>query len=103
MTPPATIRPGWLHRHRSRLSLLTVALLSALLAGWTTWEHAGRQGADFGYAVRAAAWLVQGDDPYERMDPNAEIGYGGPLLYPLPAAVLYDAWHVLGVAGPARR
>ena len=26
-----------------------------------------------------------------------------PVVLPLPAAVLYDAWHVLGVAGPARR
>jgi len=26
-----------------------------------------------------------------------------PVILPLPAAVLYDAWHVLGVAGPARR
>jgi glycosyltransferase involved in cell wall biosynthesis len=26
-----------------------------------------------------------------------------PVILPLPTAVLYDAWHVLGVAGPARR
>jgi glycosyltransferase involved in cell wall biosynthesis len=26
-----------------------------------------------------------------------------PVILPLPAALLYDAWHVLGVAGPARR
>ena len=26
-----------------------------------------------------------------------------PVILPLPAAVLYDAWHVLGVAGPVRR
>jgi glycosyltransferase involved in cell wall biosynthesis len=26
-----------------------------------------------------------------------------PVVLPLPAALLYDAWHVLGVAGPARR
>jgi glycosyltransferase involved in cell wall biosynthesis len=26
-----------------------------------------------------------------------------PVVLPLPAAVLYDAWHLLGVAGPARR
>ncbi len=26
-----------------------------------------------------------------------------PVILPLPAAVLYDAWHVLGVAGPSRR
>jgi glycosyltransferase involved in cell wall biosynthesis len=26
-----------------------------------------------------------------------------PVVLPLPAAALYDAWHVLGVAGPARR
>ncbi len=25
------------------------------------------------------------------------------MILPLPAAVLYDAWHVLGVAGPVRR
>jgi glycosyltransferase involved in cell wall biosynthesis len=26
-----------------------------------------------------------------------------PVILPLPAALLYDAWHVLGVAGPVRR
>jgi glycosyltransferase involved in cell wall biosynthesis len=26
-----------------------------------------------------------------------------PVILPLPAAVLYDAWHLLGVAGPTRR
>ncbi len=26
-----------------------------------------------------------------------------PVVLPLPAAVLYDAWHVLGLAGPVRR
>ena len=26
-----------------------------------------------------------------------------PVILPLPAAALYDAWHLLGVAGPARR
>lgn len=26
-----------------------------------------------------------------------------PVILPLPAAVLYDAWHVLGIAGPLRR
>jgi glycosyltransferase involved in cell wall biosynthesis len=26
-----------------------------------------------------------------------------PIVLPLPAALLYDAWHVLGTAGPARR
>ena len=26
-----------------------------------------------------------------------------PVILPLPAALLYDAWHVLGTAGPARR
>jgi glycosyltransferase involved in cell wall biosynthesis len=26
-----------------------------------------------------------------------------PVILPLPAAVLYDAWHLLGIAGPARR
>src|SRR5947209_8383432 len=26
-----------------------------------------------------------------------------PVILPLPAAVLYDAWHVLGLAGPVRR
>jgi glycosyltransferase involved in cell wall biosynthesis len=26
-----------------------------------------------------------------------------PVVLPLPTALLYDAWHVLGVAGPARR
>jgi glycosyltransferase involved in cell wall biosynthesis len=26
-----------------------------------------------------------------------------PVVMPLPAALLYDAWHVLGVAGPVRR
>jgi glycosyltransferase involved in cell wall biosynthesis len=26
-----------------------------------------------------------------------------PVILPLPAAVLYDAWHLLGVAGPVRR
>jgi glycosyltransferase involved in cell wall biosynthesis len=26
-----------------------------------------------------------------------------PVVLPLPAAVLYDTWHVLGAAGPARR
>jgi glycosyltransferase involved in cell wall biosynthesis len=26
-----------------------------------------------------------------------------PVMLPLPAAALYDAWHLLGVAGPARR
>lgn len=26
-----------------------------------------------------------------------------PVVLPLPTAVLYDAWHLLGVAGPARR
>jgi glycosyltransferase involved in cell wall biosynthesis len=26
-----------------------------------------------------------------------------PVILPLPAAVLYDAWHLLGLAGPARR
>jgi glycosyltransferase involved in cell wall biosynthesis len=26
-----------------------------------------------------------------------------PVILPLPSALLYDAWHVLGVAGPARR
>ena len=26
-----------------------------------------------------------------------------PVILPLPAAVLYDAWHVLGIAGPVRR
>jgi glycosyltransferase involved in cell wall biosynthesis len=34
-------------------------------------------------------------------------GYGldglEPVILPLPAAVLYDAWHVLGLAGPVRR
>ena len=26
-----------------------------------------------------------------------------PVILPLPAALLYDAWHMLGMAGPARR
>jgi glycosyltransferase involved in cell wall biosynthesis len=26
-----------------------------------------------------------------------------PVVLPLPAALLYDAWHVLGIAGPGRR
>jgi glycosyltransferase involved in cell wall biosynthesis len=32
-----------------------------------------------------------------------ELAGVDPVILPLPAALLYDAWHVLGVAGPVRR
>jgi alpha-1,3-rhamnosyl/mannosyltransferase len=45
---------------------------------------------------------------HSRVDVEAalhEQGLGGlePVVLTLPAALLYDAWHVLGLAGPARR
>jgi glycosyltransferase involved in cell wall biosynthesis len=32
-----------------------------------------------------------------------DLGDVDPVVLPLPAAALYDAWHVLGAAGPVRR
>src|SRR5439155_20143128 len=32
-----------------------------------------------------------------------ELDGAEPVVLPLPAALLYDAWHVLGIAGPVRR
>jgi len=39
----------------------------------------------------------------ERALRSHELAGLDPVILPLPAAVLYDAWHVLGVAGPVRR
>jgi glycosyltransferase involved in cell wall biosynthesis len=50
--------------------------------------------------------------PFTARHPRAQIdaalaahGLGGlePVVLPLPRAVLYDAWHVLGAGGPSRR
>jgi glycosyltransferase involved in cell wall biosynthesis len=42
------------------------------------------------------------DDVTRALHAQGLDGYE-PVILPLPAAVLYDAWHVLGVAGPVRR
>ena len=42
------------------------------------------------------------DDVMRALHAHALEGHD-PVILPLPAALLYDAWHVLGMAGPARR
>ena len=42
------------------------------------------------------------DDVTRALHAHGLDGYE-PVILPLPAAVLYDGWHVLGAAGPVRR
>ena len=68
-----------------------MALILGAACAWASHTfYVGRfphlNGGDFGFAWRAAQWLLAGESPYTRMDPLAAYGVAGPFLYPLPAA-----------------
>jgi hypothetical protein len=71
---------------------MLAAVIVGVACAWVSSSHyvganPHLNGGDFGYAWRAARWLVEGENPYTRMDPSAAYGAGGPFLYPLTAAL----------------
>jgi hypothetical protein len=69
---------------------LTVRVLAALALGLTAGvlvllylrREAYLGGGDFAFVWRGARALAQGLDPYRALQPDAEYGAGGPLVYP---------------------
>ena len=73
-------------RNQRLAAAVLTGLVVAAVAGVAS--HGAAGAGDFGYAWRAAQYLLAGKDPYAEMDPLASYSRGGPFLYPLPAAVV---------------
>ena len=74
------------------------------MIGWWTYDRLrvdpSLYAIDFTYCWNAARYLIAGDNPYWRMPPGA-YPVSGPLLYPLPTAIITAplAWLPVQVAG----
>jgi hypothetical protein len=69
------------------LAALGIATLFGILALAYAHRVAYQAGGDFGIVWRGVQVLLDGRDPYRVLDPSAEYGRGGPIVFPGPTIV----------------
>jgi hypothetical protein len=70
------------------ITAVALGVVAGLIAYFSMRSHPMHLAKDFSYPWRAARALVDGNNPYEVIQPVAPYPFNAKLMYPLPAAIV---------------